>query len=297
MRLRKPGSRVSKPSISSARERAEARLARKRSATPKPDARRAVARDRYSGAAASFGGVARRSGAELLGIAREVVRIPTAFYMRAAELAGAYALRAWRFAWPVLVAAWRLAARGLAVAQRTLTPARVTAGVALLTAVALAASQWSDLSGIRVGAEGYIGLEGVAPAPQVSEKSVGGAHAWAGLPLALLAAVIVAGSFSGRPRLAYGLIPIGAAVIAISLLVDRPEGLDKGTEAIAYESVTAELLAGFWAQLMSGGVLILIAPVLVYVLRKQRTESPTRAPGQARRRPSPRLRRTAEAGR
>lgn len=297
MRLRKPGSRVSEPSNSSARERAEARLARKRSAVQKPAAPRAAARDRYSSAASSLGGVARRSGAELLGIAQEILRIPAALYMRAAELTGAYVLRAWIFVWPVLVAAWRLAARGLALAQRTITPTRATAGVALLTAVALAGSQWADLSGIRVGADSYIGLEGVAPAPQVSEKSVGGAHAWAGVPLALLAAAIVAGSLTGRPRLAYGLIPIGAVVVAISLLVDRPEGLDEGTAAIAYQSVTAELLAGFWAQLMSGGVLILIAPVLVYVLREQRTESPTRAPGQAGRRPRPRLRRPAEAGR
>ncbi len=100
------------------------------------------------------------------------------------------------------------------------------------------------------------------------------------------------------------MIPVGVAVVAISLLIDRPEGLDKGNEAVAYESVTADLLPGFWAQLVSGGVLILLAVVLARVLQPERTASRPAREDRARskrgvlRRLRPRgLRRTAEAGR
>lgn len=296
MRLRKPGSRVSKPSGSSARERAEERQESKRKA-PQPAGRRQAATDR----AGALSGAARRSGVEVLGIASELVRIPAEIYLGVAERLGAYVLRAWLWLWPYLVRAWHLAGRVLAVAQRTVTPARATAAVALVCAAALAGSQWADLSGISVGTQNYIGLEDVVSAPPVAEKTVGSAHAWAGLPLAVLAALAVALSASGRPKLAWALVPIGIAVIAISVFVDRPEGLDEGNAAIAYESVTARLLAGFWAQLVSGAVLILLAPVLYRVLRTEPTETETRTrsggePLLSRLRPR-RPRRTAEAGR
>ena len=296
MRLRKPGSRVSKPSGTSARERAQARQERKRPAS-RPAGRREAATDRVG----TLSGAAKRSGVELLGVARELVRIPAEIYLGIAERLGAYVLRAWLWLWPYLVRAWHLGGRLLAVAQRAVTPARATVTVAFVCVAALAGSQWADLSGISVGTQNYIGLEDVAPAPQISEKTVGSAHAWAGLPLAVLAALAIAGSARGRAKLAWALVPIGFAVIAISVLVDRSEGLDEGNEAIAYESVTAELLAGFWAQLVSGAVLILLAPVLYRVLRTEPTESETRTrsgrkPLLSRLRPR-RPRRAAEAGR
>jgi hypothetical protein len=297
MRLRKPGSRASKAPSSSARERAAKRAESKRSVV-RPAGRREAATDR----AGSFASVAKRSGIELAGIARELIRIPAALYMRIAERLGTYVLAAWRRVWPLLVRAWRLAGRGLGWAQRVATPARVTVAVALLTAAALAASQWADLSEISVGANNYIGLEDVAQAPPVSSKTVGSAHAWVGVPLAIVAALLIVAAARGRPKLTRVLIPIGIAVIVISLLVDRPEGLDKGNEAIAYESVTADLLPGFWAQLVSGGVLILLAVVLAKVLQPERTasrparEGPERSKSRTRKRFRPRMRRAAEAG-
>ena len=103
-------------------------------------------------------------------------------------------------------------------------------------------------------------------APPVETKTVGSAHAWVGIPLAVLAVLIVVGAARGRPKLARLLIGVGAAVVAISLFIDRPKGLDKGDLDIQYESVTATLLTGFWAQLVSGLVLILLAALLIRVL-------------------------------
>jgi hypothetical protein len=266
---------------------------------PRPAGRREAASERAQRVAT----VARRSGAELAGIAREVVRIPAALYMRAAEWLGARVLRAWLYVWPWLVRGWRLAGRALEVTQRGLTPARATIAVALLTAIALGASQWADLRAISVGTDNYAGLEDVVDPPPVSVKTVGSVHAWVGLPLALLAGVITVVSARGRPKAARLLAPLGAAVVAISLLIDRPAGLDEGNSALAYTSVNAELLPGFWAQLVSGAVLILIGPMLVHFLesgreRSARRSSPPAKPIRERRRfRLGRVDRAAEAGR
>ncbi len=300
MRLRKPGSRPSRSSKSTARERARKRQER-RTPAPHPAGRREALKERSGKAASSFGAAAKRSGVEILGISKELVRIPWEMYLGLAERLGAYVLAAWRWLWPYLVKGWQLARRLLAAAQRAVTPARATVVVALCSAAALAGSQWADLSAITVGTANYVGVEDVVTAPPVSEKTVGSAHGWVGVPLAILAALIVAGSAAGRPKLARLLIPVGALVVAISLFVDRPEGLDEGNEAIAYESVRADLLTGFWAQLVSGVVLILLAAVLLKVLTPERKQAETRArPGReallSRFRPR-RPRRAAEAGR
>jgi len=312
MRLRKPGSRASKPSSPSARERSAKRAEKKRSgAKPtglraalkrpevRPAGRREAATDRFG----AIGSVAKRSSVELVGIAHELVRIPAALYMRIAERLGAWVLAVWLRIWPYLVRLWRLTGRALAWAQGVATPARVTVAVALLTAVALAGSQWADLSAISVGTDAYKGLEDIAPAPEVTTKPLGESHSWIGIPLAIVAALLIIGSARGRPGLARLLVPVGIAVVAISLLVDRPEGLDEGKEAVAYKSVTAELLPGFWAQLVSGAVLILLAAVLARVLQPDRSarrparESSERSKDGPRRRFRPRgLRRAAEAG-
>jgi hypothetical protein len=276
MRLRKPGSRVSKPAESRLRKSARERPAGTRSVA-RPASRWEAAKDRYGKVAGSMQGAGKRSGVELLGISRELIRIPWEMYLGLAERLGAYVLAAWLWLWPYLVRAWKFAARAFVAAQRAVTPARAAIVVAFACAGALVASQWADLSAVSVGTANYAEVKGVAPPPQVSEKTVGSAHAWAGVPLGIVAALLIAGCASGRPKLARLLIVIGAAVVAMSIFVDRPEGLDEGNAAIAYESVTAELLTGFWAQLVSGAVLILLAPVLLRVIRpgtrKSKTES------------------------
>ena len=273
-----------------------------RAALKRPDVKPAGRREATKDRAGTIASVAKRSGVELLGIASELVRIPVALYMRIAEWLGRWVLAAWLRVWPYLVRAWRLAGRCVAWAQRAATPARVTVAVALLTAVALAGSQWADLSAVSVGTDAYTGLEDIAPAPEVTTKTLGSSHSWIGVPLAIAAALLILLSARGRPGLARLLIPVGIAVVAISLLIDRPEGLDKGNDQVAYVSVTAELLTGFWAQLVSGIVLILLAVVLVRVLDPKRTarparESSARSNDSARRRFRPRgFRRAAEAG-
>ena len=232
-----------------------------------------------------------------------MVRLPAAIYMRIAEVVGAWVLRAWLVVLPFLLAGWRVVRRWTAVAQREITPPRMAVGVALAVCVALAGSQWADLRGISVGTDAYTGVEEVAPAPEVETKSVGSVHSWVGLPLALLGGLLVLLAARGRPRLALGLVPIGIAVVALSLLVDRPEGLDKGVLEIQYESVTATLLDGYWAQLVSGIVLILLAPMLTRTLQtapageprrgaRRRARSADSAPGKSRRA----MGRAAEAG-
>lgn len=212
--------------------------------------------------AGTFGTTVRRVLLELYGITRELLRIPVALFMRAAEFTGALVLAAWLRAWPVLLALWRLGRRALAIAQVELSPARVTLAVVALTAVALAASQFADYRQVTIGSDAYSAVEGVASAPPIDTASTGSAHAWLGLPLALLAVLVAAGAATGRPRLAALLVPVGLAAVALSVFVDRPKGLDEGDAAIAYDGASAALLAGFWAQLVSGAVLAVLAPLL-----------------------------------
>ena len=298
MRLRKPGSGGQKRPLATAAERAEKR-AQRRAAAPRPAGRRETTTD----GAARVAAVAKRSGVELFGIARELVRIPAALCLRVAEWLGEWVLRAWLLVWPYLLGLWRLARRALAYLERTLTPGRATVAVALATAIALAGSQWADLSSISVGVDAYKGVEDVAPAPEVSTKTVGSAHAWVGLALAVLAGAVIVLSARGRPRAARLLVPIGLAVVAISLLIDRPEGLDEGNSALAYESVSANLLAGFWTQLVCGVLLILLAFLLPPALEagaersRGRVGAPAERKRERRRLRLSRPRRTAEAGR
>ncbi len=94
----------------------------------------------------------------------------------------------------------------------------------------------------------------------------GHAHGWVMLPLALLALVaLVLGAHRPPPRGVALLVPIGIAVVAISLAVDAPKGLDEGAAAIAYEGATATPAEGFWMQIATGAVLIacgLMLPLL-----------------------------------
>ena len=252
-------------------------------AKPRPAGRREAAKDRYGKAAASFAAIARRSAVELWGIAREMVRIPAALFMRVAEILGAWVLRGWLLLWPVLVAAWHLAGRGLKLAQRVVTPARAVVLVALLTAVALAGSQWADLRGITIGTNNYIGLEEIAPPPQVETQTVGKRSR-------------VAGTAARDPRRSSSWSAAHGAARSSPGSSSRWEprwsrsrssstGRRASTRAqldIQYESVTATLLTGFWAQLVSGVVLILLAPLLIRTLRA--------APATAKRRSGPKPR-------
>jgi hypothetical protein len=222
-----------------------------------------------SGGSATVAATVRGVVAEVLAIAREMLRIPAGIYMTVAEVAGAWTLTAWRFALPVMQVLWRQAVRLFRVAEREVTPVRAALAVAGVTALALALSQFADYRTIAIGTTDYVGVDQIAPAPEAAgaRATAGSAHAWLGLPLAIAALVAVAACARGNGRAAWWLAPIGLATVAISLIVDAPKGLDEGSAAIAYEGAEASLLGGFWVQLACGVLLVALAPLIAGLLR------------------------------
>lgn len=227
----------------------------------KPDSRRSPA----------SGSALRAVAAEVAGIGRELLRIPAQIFMRTAELAGALVLRAWLTVWPGLQAFLRLAKAGLARAEREVTPARATVAVAVAVALCLGLSQFFDYRSVQIGTPQYEEVELVAPPPPIEGASAGSAHLWLGLPLAIAALATIVIAARGRRAAARMLIPIGLAVIAISVFIDAPKGLDEGDATILYTGAEATLRTGFWAQLVAGGLLIALAPLLVRALGPEGT--------------------------
>lgn len=208
---------------------------------------------------------------ELYSIGREMLRIPVNGYFVVAEFAGKWVLAAWLVIWPLLQAAWRSALRAFRFLERELTPARGVAVVGLVAAIGLFVSQFSDYRGVDVGSDAYATVSNIAPAPQVDLATAGSAHLWLGLPLAVLAAGLIVIALRTRPGLARLLAPLGLVVIAISLIVDLPAGLDAGGASVIYDQVQARLLGGFWTQLSAGAVLLVIGPILASYLEHEKT--------------------------
>jgi hypothetical protein len=205
---------------------------------------------------------------EGLRIVREMLVIPAQLWLAVAEALGGAVLAVWlRLVVPVAIIVVSLARRTLGWAQVHVTPARAAMAVAAAAAVALAASQFVDYRGISVGTPAYAGVESVAPAPEVGREHTGTAHAWVMLPIAAAALAVIVVAARGRWRTARLLIPLGLIVIAVSILVDWPKGLDEGSAATSYEGAKAALLEGFWAQLAAGAVLLVSGPLLAAHLR------------------------------
>lgn len=229
--------------------------------------------------------------AEILAIGREMLAIPAAMALGLAERIGLLVLAAWRFARPLLLAALAIARRGLAVAERAVTPARAVAGIAIAAAILLAVSQFVDYREVRAGVPAYAEVESIAPPPQISgsAETAGSAHAFLPLAAAIATVVIVALAMLGRWRLARVLVFLGAAVVLISLAIDVPKGLDEGSRAIEFEGAEARLLGAFWVQILCGFVIALCGPLLARALR------PT--PDRAARQPTARERSRERAAR
>jgi hypothetical protein len=213
-------------------------------------------------------------------LVREVLVIPAQLFMAVAEIAGAAVLVVWRrVGWPLALAVWAALRALYRLALRHVTPARAVLAVALVATACLAASQWVDYRGISVGNDAYTGdLRLVAPPPEVERAEAGEAHAWVMVPLALAALAALVFSVAGRPRAARLLVPLGAAVIAIAVIVDVPKGLDEGTAAIAYEGASARLLEGFWLQIASAATLIACGLLLPRYLRASPAPAPAPQP-------------------
>lgn len=221
---------------------------------------------------------------ELLRIAREALVIPAQVWLAIAELAGSGVLAVWRAIVRVALAAYRRAHAALGWAQRHVRPAYGVIAVCAAAAAALVGSQFADYRGISVGTPGYAEVETVAPAPEVDRERTGSAHGWAAIPFAIGALVVTMAAARGRWRVARLLVPLGLAVVVISLAVDAPKGLDPGQTTVAYEGVEAVLLEGFWAQLVAGAVLACCGLLLAAHLRPApgRATAPRGRPGRGR---------------
>jgi hypothetical protein len=167
-------------------------------------------------------------------------------------------------------------------AQRVITPARGLAVAAIAATITLGAAQFVDYRAVQVGAPGYRNLENLTPAPELDKRTPRSAHGDAVLAIAAAAALVIAVALTKNWRLSRVLIFLGAAVIAISLAVDAPQGLREGSVAVTFQGARATLLGGFWVQLFSGVTLMVVGPVLALQLRDERDARRSRS---GRRRP------------
>ena len=159
-----------------------------------------------------------------------------------------------------------VAAAIAAVAARVaaqVTPVRVLAVVILLIAAALAGSQFTDYRGVAVGDPQYpADVARVAPPPLADIEHAGEAHLYLGVPAAILVGILTVLTVRGRWQLGRGIALVALAGIALTLLVDRPQGLDAGTAGDAYLGTEAQLLEGFWGQLAACVGLLICGPLL-----------------------------------
>ena len=218
------------------------------------------------------------AGAELLKLGREMLEIPAQLWMAAAEVAGVAVLTVWtRAVRPLLSSLRAIVTAAVRYAERRVRPAHGVIAACLVALGALAASQWLDYRTISVGGDAYSGSVGiVAPAPEVDTRIAGPAHGWVMLPLAAAGLLVLAFALAGRRRLARLLIPLGIVVLAISLIVDAPKGLDEGQAALAYQGAKASLLGGFWLQIATAVVLVACGFLLPRYLGRER--APATAP-------------------
>jgi hypothetical protein len=160
---------------------------------------------------------------------------------------------------------------GLAVGQHTVTPARGLAVVAVAATIALGGSQFGDYRAVQVGAPEYAEVSDVAQAPEVDRASPRSAHGVWVFVIAVACLFVTLFAVWRNWRLARLLLFAGLAVIATSLFIDRPEGLELGVTAVQYSGVHAVLLGPFWVQLFAGVTLAFVGPLLAVQLRGERT--------------------------
>ena len=162
-----------------------------------------------------------------------------------------------------------LAARAGQWLLTAVTPVRTLAAVAAVAAIALGASQFANYRGVAVGAPQYTGEVGAAaPAPLTDLETAGSAHLYVLLGLAGVALYLIWATARGHWRLGRAIGLVGLAGIAVSLLIDAPQGLDAGRAGVAYYGTDAQLIEGFWAQLSASAVLVLCGPLLGWHVKR-----------------------------
>lgn len=157
----------------------------------------------------------------------------------------------------------------VAGAARVLTPTRCLLAAAIGCAVLLALSQFADYRGVAVGSADYVGVETIAPPPEIERAETGSAHSYLMVPAAAIAIVVLLIAVrSRRWQLCRLAVLIGLAAVAVSIFIDRPEGLDEGVVARDFAGAEASLLGGFWAQLFAGVGLAATSALLAAELRR-----------------------------
>ncbi len=210
---------------------------------------------RGAGAVRLLGGALQEIGRAAIGIA---------------EVLGRLELRLARVLRGPLLALLRATRAAIRTAARVVTPARAVAAVVLAAALLLGTSQFVDYRGVGVGAPLYEGVEAIAPAPQTDREPAGSAHGYALLPVAVVAVAALLFALRGRWQLGRAVSLLGAAGIAISILIDVPKGLDEGTAALSFEGAEATLVEGFWVQLSASAVLLVTGLLLSRYVRAER---------------------------
>jgi hypothetical protein len=239
-------------------------------------------RGRAPGPVTGVAGALWKGVLEVYAIAREMLSIAATVLLGFAERIGKLELVVIRRA---LLPAWRalvsFGAAAVRIGAREVTPARATAAVTVFAIVVLGVSQFTEYRQVQTDVAAYQGVDDVVGAPEVpgSARDTGSAHAYLGLLLAIAALALLVLALRGRWRLARLLGPIGLLVILLSALVDAPQGLDEGPAASqAFANEEARLLAGFWAQLSAGVVLLVTGPLLAFDLDPSRARRARPAP-------------------
>jgi hypothetical protein len=162
-------------------------------------------------------------------------------------------------------AAW--AVRAATRASAAISPEGAICAVIVASAACLLIAQFVDYRAVEVGGPGYAGLPEAARAPTVDAQTPVDAHSYVLVAVSLLAAgLAVAAARRRRPRLGRVVFVLGLLSAALILLVDRPAGLDAGSQASLFSGATAVLEEGFYAELaaagglMLGGALLVLAP-------------------------------------
>jgi hypothetical protein len=161
------------------------------------------------------------------------------------------------------------AARVATLGASVLTPRRAL-GTALFTAGGLlVVSQFLDYHGVQIGGPGYVGLPDVAKPPTVDLQTAGHAHSYVLVPVGAIAALlglvlILRGGRAARLA-ALGAIVLGAASVAVILLIDLPHGTDVGAQSSRFAGASAVLEKGFSAELAASGAMLLCG--LLYYAR------------------------------
>ena len=180
--------------------------------------------------------------------------------------------------------------RATTILGQRINPISTGLTVTFASAALLIGSQFLDYRGVAVGAPLYEGqIAADAPAPLTATAVTGDAHFWVMIPIAVVIAIAAFASLRRDNRhLGILICTLGLIVVAITLAIDLPKGLDP-VYALPYSDASTRLLGGFWAELFAGVALAVSGGVLMRGDAQKRTGRRAR---QIQHRPDPMLARS-----